>query len=263
MNTLYRTTGFVLSKRDYKEVDRWYILYTKEFGKKSVLARGGHKPLAKLTPHLEMVAQTDFLLVNGRAYPTVAGVERRKTYPSIYTDVSKITLAQNALSLVDIGTRESEPDEKIFDLLDVYLEELQEMPELSSRRASLLLGSFTLKLMSLIGYQPELDQCLQCRIVITPKQYKWHSLKGGVVCIPCTKKQDDQWFSAREISDESIKLLRFARKGTFEDQLKPTLSHDQLSQFHEALESLIINHFPTIPANSLAHSCSLIDACST
>ena len=74
MSLLYQTTGIVLSRRDHKEVDRWYSVYTPDKGKVEFLARGGHKPLAKLTPHLEMAAVVDLLLVHGRAYQILAGV---------------------------------------------------------------------------------------------------------------------------------------------------------------------------------------------
>ena len=72
------------------------------------------------------------------------------------------------------------------------------------------------------------------------------------------QSDEEQFFSAREIVDDSLKLIRFALGESFEDQLKPHLKSDALLGFHEALESLIISHFPTIPAVSVRSACALI-----
>ena len=85
MSHLFKTTGIVLSQRDYKEYDKWYSVFTRDRGKVRFLARGGHKPLAKLTPHLEMASEVELLLVNGRLYHTVAGVEKKSHFQTFTT----------------------------------------------------------------------------------------------------------------------------------------------------------------------------------
>jgi len=257
MSVLYHATGIVLSRRDHKEVDRGYSVLTREYGKIEFLARGGHKPLAKLTPHLEMVAEVDLLVVQGRVYQTVAGVDRVRAFSHIYTDLPKLLLAQNALHLVDIGTKPQEQDSLLYDQLLAWLEFLNSAPALSEERSGYVLGSFALKLLALTGYRPELHRCLSCEDIIAEGDYRFHALKGGVVCAACTKKNEHQWFAARAIQDETLKLMRFALSERFEDQLKLHLPGELLSAFHDAVESLIVSHFPAIPANSLRSSCRL------
>lgn len=256
-SVLSHTTGIVLSHRDHREADRWYSVFTPDRGKVEFLARGGHKPLAKLTPHLEMVAVVDLVLVHGRAYQIVAGVERRQAFAHVYDDLQKLTLAQNGLHLVDIGTRAHETDSHIFELLEDWLTFLDADTQLSTERAGFLLGAFALKLMTLIGYRPELSQCLSCRVGITAGSYRWHALKGGVVCRACVGREQEQWFSAREMTDGVLKLLRFGIEQPFHAHLRPHLRGVDLGGFHEAVESLIVSHFPTIPASSLREACAV------
>lgn len=257
MALLYQTSGIVLSRRDHKEVDRWYSVFTPEHGKVEFLARGGHKPLAKLTPHLEMVAVVDLLLVQGRAYQTVAGVERRQGYHQIYSDLPRLVLAQNALHLVDVGTRADETDPLIYQLLEQWLEFLNNEVTISRERAGFLLGAFSLKLLSLVGYRPQLNHCLGCRQTIAPGAYQWHGLKGGVVCMNCTTNDQQTWFAARPMSDEALKLVRFGLDEGFTSHLRPHLKAEDLLGYHEAIESLMISHFPVIPASSLRAACSV------
>ncbi|MFA4844965.1 MAG: DNA repair protein RecO [Patescibacteria group bacterium] len=257
MSVLSHTTGIVLSHRDHREADRWYSVFTPDRGKVEFLARGGHKPLAKLTPHLELVAVVELMLVHGRAYQIVIGVERRRSFAHIYDNLQKLTLAQNGLHLVDIGTRAQEADSHIFALLEDWLAFLNENTVLTTERAGFLLGAFVLKLMTLIGYRPELSRCLGCRASIVQGSYRWHALKGGVVCDACVSREQEQWFSAREIRDGTLKLLRFGIEEPFDSHLRPHLHGEDLGGFHEAVESLIISHFPMIPASSLRAACAV------
>lgn len=256
MAYLYQTTGIVLSRKDFREADRWYSVFTKDKGKVEFIARGGHKILAKLTPHLEMVAEVDLLMVFGKTFQTIAGVERQKAYPNIYTDFSKQSLAQSALHLVDIGTSQNEHDQAVYGLIQSWLNFLEEeSPSLSEERSGYILASFFWKLMTIVGYGPELYSCLSCHKNIAEKDYRWHTLRGGVVCQACVEMDQEQWFSARTINDETLKLVRFALQESFAEQLKPHLVVQAISDFHVLTESFLISHFPTIPANSLRQSC--------
>ncbi|TAK03285.1 DNA repair protein RecO [Patescibacteria group bacterium] len=255
MATLFRTTGVVLSRRDHREADRWYSAFTDGYGKVEFLARGGHKPLAKLTPHLEMPAEIDLLLVDGRQYFTVAASDRVRAFSNLYTDPGKLTLVSGALHLVDIGTKPHEADPVLYDELKRFLSAVDEAPALSAERAGFLLAAFALKLLAIIGYRPELANCLACKDALRPGSYRWYAPKGGVVCDGCATRDASQWFAARPMKDETLKLIRFALAERFEHQLRPHLPADTLEAFHEAVESLIISHFPTIPANSLRAAC--------
>ena len=257
MSVIYQTKGIVLSRRDHKEVDRWYSVFTPTKGKVEFLARGGHKTLAKLTPHLETVAIVDLMLIHGRAYQIVAGVDRLQSFPSIYANLPKLVLAQNALHLVDIGTRADEHDSNIYHLLLSWLEFLNDDTQISQERAGFLLGGFALKLLMCVGYRPELNQCLACRETIVSGQYQWHGLKGGVVCIGCAQRDQQQWFASRPMTDGALKLVRFGLEASFASHLRPHLRAEDLLGFHESVESLMISHFPVIPASSLRAACGV------
>lgn len=257
MASLYHATGVVLSRRDHREADRWYSVLTREHGKVDFLARGGHKMLAKLTPHLEMPAIVDFHVVNGRQSDTVAGTDRRRAYPNVYSDLSRLVLVQNALHLTDVGTRPQEPDGDLYELLVSWLETVNDAPALTAERSGFLLGSYALKLLAVIGYRPELTRCLGCKAPIVSGAYRWHALKGGVVCRGCVERDNEQWFAARALSDEALKLIRFGLGEPLAAQLRPHLAGELLEEYHEAVESLMVSHFPVIPANSLRAACAL------
>jgi DNA repair protein RecO (recombination protein O) len=251
MATLYHATGIVLSRRDWREADRWYALYTDGYGKIEVIGRGASKPLAKLSPHLEFCAEADFLIVRGRTMETVAGVERRRAFPGVYDDVTKTMLAHQALRLVDLGTRPHEADPALYGELMAWLEFLNRAPSCSAERSGFLFAAFALKLLARLGFRPEFARCVGCQAFLVSASYRWHALRGGAVCDRCVARDQEQWFAVRPIADETIKLMRFALCETFDEQLRPRLPGPILPAFHEAVESLMVSHFPTIPASSL------------
>lgn len=256
MANLYHATGIALSRRDHREADRWYSILTREHGKIELLARGGHKVLAKLTPHLEMPAVVDFHVVRGRQFDTIAGTDRRRAFPSTYADLPRLLLAHNALQLTDIGTRPDEPDARLFDLLVGWFEAVEAAPSVTPERAGFLLGGYALRLLSAIGYRPELTRCLACKRPVEPGGYRWHAVKGGVACRGCVERDQEQWFAARVLSDDALKLIRFGLDAPFPELFRPRLAADRLLEYHEAVESLMVSHFPVIPANSLRAACA-------
>lgn len=255
MAFLYSTMGIVLSRRDFKETDRSYSILTSEHGKIECLARGGHKPLAKLTPHLEMVAEVELLIVHGHLFQTIAGVERKRRFIDTVPSLAQLLLVQNSLSIVDLATRQNERDPILYKLVISWLEFLSSSLQITDERAAFLLSSFALKLMSVLGYRPELSMCLSCHRSVESSAFRWHALKGGVVCRSCVTAHPEHWFSARPMDDETLKLMRFALTQPFVDQMRPHLRAEQIGHFHEVLESFLISHFPTIPLVSVRTAC--------
>ncbi len=54
MFTHYRTQGIILKKEDRGEADRLFTIYTKDFGKLELLAKGERKIKSKLRGGLEL-----------------------------------------------------------------------------------------------------------------------------------------------------------------------------------------------------------------
>lgn len=251
MSSLFSTTGIALTRRDHKEVDRVYSVLTPDRGKITVHAKGARKVKAKLGPHLESFAVMNLLVVRGRYYYTVAGVEREQAFPGICSDFNKLLLARQALHLVDMGTKEEQAEQSMYQEVLAWLGFIESLPEVSGERSAYLLASFALRLLDHAGYRPELGHCLGCGRSVTPNTFRWHALKGGIVCDNCCVRNEEQWFAARRISDEALKLLRYSLKESHANLLKPTIPGKLLLEFHELVESLMVCHFPTIPATSL------------
>ena len=254
MSYTFRTNAIVLGMRDHLEADRFYSVLTDEHGKLELRARGSRKISSKLASHLEPFALCDLMVVRGRYGDIVAGVERIETYPAVRRDHDKMLLGLQTLHLVDIGLKPQQADPILFKEVRSWLKFLNTADAFSHERSAFISASFTLKLLALLGYRPELIRCVHCQKTIAPTEYLWHGLKGGVVCRPCTIRDSEQWFAARTIQDSTLKLVRYAVSEHFYDLLNVRLPGLLVPEFHDLVESLVVAHFPVIPMASIRGS---------
>jgi DNA repair protein RecO (recombination protein O) len=247
MSHTFLTRAITLSFRDDREADRLYHVFSDTHGKLVLRAKGSRKISSKLASHLEPFAVSEILVVRGRYQDIVAGVERQRAFAGLRRDWQKTSLACDALQCVDICTREQQSDLGLFRELEQWLGGLEASPVPSITRAGFLRSAFALRLLSLLGYRPELSRCLGCRGSLVPGGYRWHGLKGGTVCRGCTERSPERWFAARDLCDESLKLLRLSLESDVERLFRIRLPGFCQEEYYDLVESLALAHFPVLP----------------
>ena len=256
MSHFQSATGFVLAWNPVREADRVYTFLFEKEGKMSVRTKGGAKGLAKLTPHLEVPGEVDCLLVHGRTNEILIGVERVSSFGRVISSYDRLFLFQSAARLVELSLAEGQGDRAVFELLRAWGHFLDAVAfDLSVERRAFLLSAFALKLLSLVGFHPELHRCLSCQKRVQEDNFWWQSLRGGVVCGACRLRDQEQWFSATTLETHVMVCLRFARDRSFEEMLCLHLPITTLESFHVVVDALLATHLPLIPANSLRFSC--------
>lgn len=219
-------------------------MLTREFGKVEFVGRGAQKGKAKLAAHLEPFGVVDVEVIRGRRSTTVISVERRKAFRTIASSLDHRLLAQSSLQLLDRYTREQDDDALIYDTLHEWLEFLNSGHELGPARKTVLLSGFLIRCMAHMGYEPALSECVACKQQILPLAFRWHGGKGGLVCSECIEKDRQEWFTARPIAEETVKLLRFIRSANYEEILKPALVGAHVEELANIMHDLLTYHLP-------------------
>jgi len=227
-----------------READRAYNILTPTHGKLEIIGRGAQKGLAKLASHLEPFAVVDVEIIRGQHSTTVISVDRQFTFKKISNELSTRLLAQSSLILLNRYTHELTDDQASYQDLVDWLSFLNVGRDFSATRSTFLLGAFLLKLMKRSGYDVELVNCLACRNEIAPSDFRWHAGKGGLVCSDCVSADKEEWFTARNIEDDVIKLLRFARDSRYEDLIRLALSGVHMESFANMVHDLVSFHLP-------------------
>lgn len=201
---LYRAEAIVLRRMNLGEADRLLTLYTPEWGKIRVLAKGVRKPTSRKAGHLELFTHSRLLMARGRSLDIVTQAETITPFLPLRKDLIRTSYAYYVAELVDRFLEEGEESPALFRLL---LETLGHLSEAEDPR--LVVRYFELHLLEQVGYRPELYRCLGCgreiegEAVFSPPQ-------GGVLCPACGGKGEGS-----PLSGDLLRCLRLLQRGEY------------------------------------------------
>lgn len=138
---MHKTEAIILKSADLGEVDRLLTIYSKEFGKIRVIARGAKKLESKLRYHLEPFSYSQLILIEGKNFKIIKDAVLIDQFLSIHKDLKKTKIIYKIINLIDELIVGEEKDEEIWELiLEVF-----KKPNFKYFRENLL---------KLLGYNP-------------------------------------------------------------------------------------------------------------
>lgn len=227
----YRTQGIILKKTDLAEADQLLTIYTQDFGKLEILAKGIRKITAKLRPATELFCWSEIEFIQGKQQKKLTDALLINHFPKIKKDLLKLTLASEIGQTVDELIKEQETDERMWLWLKTIFQKLNNL-NLNQSLGLKLYFYFFWHFIALLGYQPELNLCHFCQRKIKTGKVYFSFRDGGLICQNCQKKIK----LVQEINPDLIKILRiiFKQNWSFLAKIKLTQKHflvlGQLSQ---------------------------------
>ncbi len=204
----YRTKAFVLRKIDLKEADQIITLHTESQGKVKAIAKGIRKARSKNVGNLELLNLIDVLLIPGKNFEIITQVKVENSFLDLKEDLNCLAFVYYLVELLDKLIAENERAPELFDLLDNFLNWAKEKKE--DLLKSFALRAFELKLISLLGFAPEIFRCVKCGQKLTSGGSKYFDVSlGGIVCSSCTNGEEQ----SIKVSENSIKLMRLILEG--------------------------------------------------
>lgn len=201
----FKYHGIIINKKDIGEVDRFYIIYTREMGKVRILGKGVRNPNAKLAGHLEPVTYSEVCFAKSKGRGKITGAIAIDNFLNIKSNFLSLSRVFWILGILDKLIGEEEKDERIFVMLLGYLEILNNSsPELTEEMLETVSLGFIFKLLDFLGYRLEVEKCVLCgQKLISGKNYL-SVARGGVVCSCCLQGEIRKF----SVLDETIKLIR-------------------------------------------------------
>ena len=121
----YSSEAIVLARRRFSEADRILVVFTKSYGKISLIAKGIRKPKSKKRGSLEVFSQIKFAASRGKNLDIITEVEIIDSYSGIRKNLKKVTVAYFFLEVIGRIIQEGEKNEKLYSLLISYLDKLK------------------------------------------------------------------------------------------------------------------------------------------
>jgi len=204
---LYKTEGIILKRTDFGEADRLVTVYTPDYGKLRLLAKGIRKPTSRKAGHLELFTHSRLLIARGRELDIVTQAETVNAFRALREDLTRTSYAHYVAELLDQFTAERDKNRALFNLLLETLIRLCEENELDKA-----VRYYEIHLLTLAGYRPELFVCVKCRSPLQPVVNYFSPADGGVLCPRCGEGKDN----ATPISVNALKVLRFLQTREYE-----------------------------------------------
>ncbi|HCA67135.1 MAG TPA: DNA repair protein RecO [Candidatus Jacksonbacteria bacterium] len=121
----FTTDAIVLDYTTYRDYDRIYSAYTRDYGKLNILARGANKIKSKLAGHMEPCCHSSLMVAEGRAFHILAQARSITSFAAIRLSADLLYTALSVLKAVDVLTRTESGDSRIFYLIGKTLARLQ------------------------------------------------------------------------------------------------------------------------------------------
>jgi DNA repair protein RecO (recombination protein O) len=147
-NKFRKAQGVVLKKQNYRETDQIVTIWTDEFGKIRVLARGVRKSSSKMAGALQDLALVR-IEVTGK-WPTLTSAQTVRNFRGIRENLAKVAPAYYACELVMKMTADEHPEQKAYDLLVDFLQDLSSAS--TEFQAYTMIDIFALDLADILGY---------------------------------------------------------------------------------------------------------------
>jgi DNA repair protein RecO (recombination protein O) len=246
---VFTTNAVVIRSLDYGESDRIVTFFTKDFGKIKGIAKGARRSKKRFQNALDLFSHLRLIFFDreGMGIVRAEGCDILNSFPKIREDLKKIFYGNYFLELVNEMTKERETNREAFDLLLSFLSILNEMEAEEER-----LRAFEIRMLSLFGYQPNMEKCDLCKkgwedLQAVPVFFSIE--KGTLVCERCSKGSSKlvplslgtarliESISQMELS--KIHRLRFTSQALSESrELLPSFITYQLGKELKSLKAL-------------------------
>jgi DNA repair protein RecO (recombination protein O) len=227
----YRTLGFIIKKENFKEADQLFTVYTQNVGKIKILGKAIRKIDAKLKGNFQLFNLIGLEFIQGRNHKTLINASVVKEFAQIKKDLKKMKAAYQTAEVLDGLVKGEENEKKIWELLKETLIRLNNS-NLSLNSLRLLYYYFFWNLVAILGYEPQVYNCVSCHKKLKPIKLFFIPETGGIICADCFKENQNQ--ESILIGIEATKVIRLILKKDWATLLKLKITKDNLTNLKEA-----------------------------
>lgn len=218
---IVKTEGIVLSKMKYRDTSKILRLYTREFGKVSVIAKGARETKSKFRAALEPMNHVACVIYrkDNRDLQLLSQCDVITPFRHLSEDMGKMRVGLSVVELVDIASHAEEGNEILFSLLADVLQTVNS----ATKNPVSALYYFEMKLSGIMGFNPQLERCVHCNAGIPnglEETGRCVITHDGILCNNCSDNTGRKGISASAVRS----LQQMQRATTSESVLHMNLS---------------------------------------
>ncbi len=222
-----RVDALILRHQRWGEADRLITIFTREHGKLRIVAKGARKTTSRKAGHLEPFMRSALQLAQGRDLWIVTQAETINAFLPMREDLQRLSIASYVIELLDKFTYEDGSNPQLFRLAVETLERL-----CTTDSIFVVLRYYEMRLLDIMGYRPQLFQCIGCQEEIKAEDQYFSALVGGVICPRCSHQYED----IRKISVDALKYLRHFQRSTYKEAMAATPGENVMQEVEKIMQ---------------------------
>ncbi len=182
--SLEQSEAIVLRTYPWSETSLVVSLYTRQFGKLSMLAKGARRPKSPFEAALDLlsICRVVFIAKSSDALDILTEAKLERRFRAGSWDFLRLNCGYYVVELLDRLTDKGDQQPEIFDLARDTLTSLED-PACEPRAVVL---RYELGLLRMTGNLPSWRICVQCAAEVQPADWVTFGLTaGGVLCSKC------------------------------------------------------------------------------
>lgn len=150
--SLYSIEAIVLSRKNYGEADRIVTVFSKEFGKLRLVAKGIRRITSKRASHVEIFTKLICSVHASKTMDSIIEAQAVESYPAIRKDLDRVGVAYLLCELIDTLMGERQEHRDVYALLGAAFAEIGMTTGDELYRVS---REFAQKLLWILGFLPK------------------------------------------------------------------------------------------------------------
>lgn len=201
-----KTKGIVIKEVKTGEADKVVTLFTSNTGKLSAYARGARRPKNRLVAGMQFLCYSELVLYPGKNLYSVNSSEVIESFYGLRNDIEKLTYSAYLTEIINDVIQVNEPAPEI---LKLFLNTLY-LLEKSVYSKELIIRTFEMRLMVLMGYSPHVKNCVSCGND-EPGNMFFSFKEFGFLCSKCKNNIDSKAIKMSENTAEIIQCMIFQK----------------------------------------------------
>lgn len=220
--SVVKTKGLVIKEVNIGEADKIITIFTERYGKIQASVQGVRRPRSRLIAGTQILCFSNFVLYKGKSMYRVNQSEVIESFYNIRNSIEKLSYASYFMELTLEVIEEGYSDRRLLKLLLNTLYMLSK----TDKDPKLLKIIYELRLMSIIGYAPNLTVCTHCGE--HSEKYYFNSEAGGILCEKCViDMKNKRNFTLREGTLYAMRyILYIDKKKLFSFKLAPKIQEE-------------------------------------
>lgn len=152
MYNIYTTYGIIIKKKEIGESDKILSVFTEDFGRIEIFAKGTRKIKSKLRPHLNLFDFTRVSFITGREFFKLVDAEKIYSWKNLSKNKAKLEIISKSMFLFEKIICGEEKNKKLWNLLLNGFLFLDKIDIQFREELKIFYGIFIIRILNLSGY---------------------------------------------------------------------------------------------------------------